>query len=311
MGSDTAVPRLSLITLDELIAPADLLYDPMVCFVSDGAKRAVAGERSWATKRGDMFLSTLRVPVTASCERVPYRSVIMRLDGRALTELLLELDESSPRPLPSPGGQVTATMTPELLDAVTRWVRLLDAPDDIGPLAARTESEILYRLLSSPLGPVLRQFTLADSGTARVRAAAAWICEHYTEPLSVDEIAAVAHMSTATLHRRFKAATGMSPLRFQKHLRLQEARRRLTAGDTTAASVAEAVGYVSATQFSREYLSVYGLPPMRDAARLRGRLARRQGGRLDAGRQGGEAGALPTRLLHDPANPTGPADSAG
>ncbi|MFF0445962.1 AraC family transcriptional regulator N-terminal domain-containing protein [Streptomyces sp. NPDC004609] len=273
LWSETAVPRLSLITLDELITPADLLYDPMICFVSDGAKRAVAGERSWVTGRGDMFLNTLRVPVTASCERVPYRSAVMLLDGRALTELLLEIEESSPRPLPGPGGQVAATMTPELLDAVTRWVRLVDTPDDIGPLAARIESEILYRLLSGPLGPVLRQFTLADSVTARVRTAAAWICDHYTEPLSVDEIAAVAHMSTATLHRRFKAATGMSPLRFQKHLRLQEARRRLTVGDTTAARVAEAVGYVSATQFSREYRSVYGLPPMRDAARLRGRLA--------------------------------------
>ncbi|MFD8935419.1 AraC family transcriptional regulator N-terminal domain-containing protein [Streptomyces sp. NPDC059578] len=273
LWSETAVPRLSLITLDELVAPADLLYDPMVCFISDGAKRAVAGERSWTTARGDMFLNTLRVPVTASCERVPYRSAIMRLDTRVLTELLLDMGESSPRPLPGPGGQVTATMTPELLDAVTRWVRLLDAPDDIGPLAPRIEGEILYRLLGSPLGPVLRQFTLADSATARVRAAAAWICEHYAEPLTVEEIAAVAHMSTATLHRRFKAATGMSPLRFQKQLRLQEARRRLTAGETTAASVAEAVGYVSATQFSREYRSVYGLPPMRDAARLREQLA--------------------------------------
>ncbi|MFE0422310.1 AraC family transcriptional regulator N-terminal domain-containing protein [Streptomyces sp. NPDC058953] len=270
LWSETAVPRLSLVTLDEPSAPADLLYDPMVCFIADGAKRAVAGERSWTTGRGDMFLNTLRVPVTASCEQVPYRSVVMRLDGRALTELLLEFGESSPRPLPGDDGQFTAAMTPELVDAVTRWVRLLDAPEDIGPLATRIESEILYRLLGSPLGPALRQFTLADSGTARVRAAAAWICEHYTEPLCVAEIAAVAHMSTATLHRRFKAATGMSPLRFQKQLRLQEARRRLAAGEATAASIAEAVGYVSATQFSREYRSVYGLPPMRDAARLRG-----------------------------------------
>ncbi|QDY78003.1 AraC family transcriptional regulator [Streptomyces qinzhouensis] len=274
--SETAVPRLSLVALDELPDPIDLLYDPMVCFIADGTKRAAAGEQSWTSTRGDMAFNTLRVPVTASCERLPYRSVVMRLDGRVITELLLELGESGHRPLPGPGGQVTAEMTPELLDSVTRWVRLLDSPEDIGPLAARIESEILYRLLKSPLGPALRQFTVADSGAARIRAAAAWICEHYTEPLSVDEIAAVAHMSTATLHRRFKAATGMSPLRFQKQLRLQEARRLLTAGETTAASVARAVGYVSATQFSREYRSWYGLPPMRDAGQLRGRLA--QGG---------------------------------
>ncbi|MFF5568319.1 AraC family transcriptional regulator N-terminal domain-containing protein [Streptomyces sp. NPDC012623] len=272
LWSDSAVPRLTLVTLDEPVPPVDMLYEPMVCFIADGAKRGVAGDRSWATGRGEMFLNSLVLPVTATFERVPYRSAVLRLNGGALADLLLELDGVEPRTSPGPGGQLAAPMTPDLIDAVTRWVRLLDAPDDIRPLAGRVESEILYRLLSSPLGPVLRQFTLADSGAARVRAAAAWISAHYTEPLGVDTIAAVAHMSPATLYRHFKEATGMSPLRFQKQLRLQEARRRLVAGDTTAALVAEAVGYVSATQFSREYRRAYGLPPAQDAARLRGRL---------------------------------------
>ncbi|NUK10849.1 AraC family transcriptional regulator [Streptomyces lunaelactis] len=270
--SDTAVPRLTVVALDEPVAPADLLYEPMVCFIAGGAKRTVAGDRSWVAGRGEMFLNSLALPVTCVFEQVPYRSAVLRLDSRVLADLLLELDGSSPRPQPHPAGQGIARMTPELLDAVTRWVRLLDAPEDIRPLAARTESEILYRLLGSPLGPHLRQFALADSGTARVREAAGWISAHYTEPLTVEEIAAVAHMSTATLHRHFKAATGMSPLRFQRHLRLQEARRRLVAGGTTAALVAEAVGYASPTQFSREYRRAYGLPPARDAAHLRGRM---------------------------------------
>ncbi|MFI2347462.1 AraC family transcriptional regulator N-terminal domain-containing protein [Streptomyces sp. NPDC019443] len=277
LWSDSAVPRLALVALDELVAPLDLLYEPMICFIADGAKRAIAGDRSWVTGRGEMFLNSLVLPVTATFERVPYRSVVLRLDGRALADLLLELDGTDPRTLPSPGGQMAAPMTPELLDAVNRWVGLLDTPDDIRPLAARIESEILYRLLGSPFGPFLRQFALADSGAARVRAAAAWISEHYTEPLSIDMIAAVAHMSTATLHRHFKTATGMSPLRFQKHLRLQEARRQLVAGNTTAALVAEAVGYASATQFNREYRRAYGLPPAQDASRLRGRLAKARG----------------------------------
>lgn len=270
--SDTAVPRLTLVALDELINPCDLLYEPMICFIADGAKRTIAGDRSWLTGRGEMFLNSLILPVIATFERVPYRSVVLRLDGGALADLLLELDGTDPRMLPDPGGQIAAPMTPELIDAVTRWVGLLDTPGDIRPLAGRIEDEILYRLLGSPLGPILRQFALADSGAARVRAAAAWICEHYTEPLSIDMIAAVAHMSTATLHRQFKAATGMSPLRFQKQLRLQEARRQLVAGNTTAALIAEAVGYVSATQFNREYRRAYGLPPAQDAARLRSQL---------------------------------------
>ncbi|MER6091659.1 AraC family transcriptional regulator [Streptomyces bluensis] len=142
-------------------------------------------------------------------------------------------------------------MTPELVDAVTRWVQLLDAPEDIRPLAGRIESEILYRLLRGPLGPVPRQWSPADTATTRVREVARWICAHYTEPLSIDAIAVAAHMSPASLHRHFKAATGMSPLKYQKSLRLQEARRRLVAGDATAAQIAQAVGYVSATQFNR------------------------------------------------------------
>ncbi|MDI5964548.1 AraC family transcriptional regulator [Streptantibioticus silvisoli] len=273
LWSDSAVPRLTVVAFDEFLGPVDLLYEPMICFIADGAKRSIAGDRSWVTGRGEMLLNSLVLPVTATFERVPYRSAVLRLDGRALADLLLELDDADPRTLPGPGGPLTAPMTPEITDAVTRWVRLLDTPDDIRPLAARVESEILYRLLGSPLGPALRQFTLADSGSARVRSAAAWISARYTEPLSVDAIAAAAHMSTATLHRRFKAATGMSPLRFQKQLRLQEARRRLLAGDTTAALVAEAVGYTSATQFNREYRRAYGLPPGQDAARLRDRMA--------------------------------------
>lgn len=277
LWQDSAVPHQVLVAIDERVAPADLLYEPMICFVAEGAKRATAGERTWVTGRGEMFFNPLVLPVTAVFEDVPYRSTVIRLDGRALTDLLLELDGAeagAPTGTPpGPVAQITAPMTPEIVDAVTRWVRLLDSPDDIRPLAARFEAEILYRLLGSPLGPMLRQFTTTDSATSRVRTAAAWIAAHYTEPLSVDAIAAVAHMSTATLHRHFRTATGMSPLRFQKQLRLQEARRQLVAGDTTAVLVAEAVGYVSATQFNREYRRAYGLPPATDAARLRDRLA--------------------------------------
>ncbi|MEV7424749.1 MULTISPECIES: AraC family transcriptional regulator [unclassified Streptomyces] len=272
LWSDTAVPRLTVVALDELVAPVDIVYEPMICFIADGAKRGVAGDRQWVTGRGQMFLNSLVLPVTAVFERVPYRAAVLRLDSGMLADLLVELDDAEPPTSPTAGEQISAPIPPQLVDAVTRWVRLLDTPDDIRALAARTESEILYRLLSGPLGAALRQFTLSGSSAARVRAAAAWISAHYTEPLSIDALAAMAHLSPATLHRRFKAATGMSPLRFQKQLRLQEARRRLVTGDTTAALTAEAVGYVSATQFNREYRRAYGLPPAQDAARLRDRL---------------------------------------
>lgn len=271
--SDTEVPRLTLVALDERSASLDMLYEPMVCFVVDGAKRTAAGERSWVVERGQMFLNTLVLPVTATFERVPYRSAVLRIDSRTVADLLLEMDGMDRHTPPAFGGQVSAPMTPDVIDAVDRWVRLLDTPDDIGLLAPSTEREILYRLLGSPIGPVLRQSALAESVLTRVSEATAWIAAHFAEPLSVDLVAAMAHMSTATLHRRFKAATGMSPLRFQKHMRLQEARRLLVTGDITVARVAERVGYESATQFNREYRRAFGLPPFQDASRLRNRLA--------------------------------------
>lgn len=273
LWSETAVPRLSLVALDEFIEPTELMYEPMVCFIAEGAKRTAVGERCWVTPRGEMALITLDMPVTAAFEKVPYRAAVMRLDSRALAAVQMNLEETGPPSPPAVSAAVTASMPPELVDAVTRWVQLLDTPADIRPLASGIESEILYRLLRSPLGPVLSHWSMADSAASRIRTAARWICDHYTEPLSIDEIAAVARMSPATLHRHFKAATGMSPLKFHKRLRLQEARRRLFTGDTTAAQAAQAVGYVSATQFNREYRSAYGLPPGQDAARLRARLA--------------------------------------
>jgi AraC-like DNA-binding protein len=269
----TAVPRLTLVAVDEPMPPFEAMYDPMICFIARGSKQTAAGERSWRAGGGQMFLNSLELPVTIDFEQVPYRSVVMQVDGAVLGGLLLELDEAEPQTLADPGGQLTATMTPELVEAVTRWVRLLDTPEDIRTLAARTETEILYRLLRSPLGPVLRQFTVAGSGLARVRAAAAWIRAHYHQPVRIETIASVATMSVATLHRQFKAATGMSPISFQKSLRLQEARRLLITGDVTATHVAEAVGYASPTQFNREYRRAYGLPPAQDATRLRDRLA--------------------------------------
>lgn len=266
---DTEVPRQNIVAIDEPLARVDLRYEPMACFIVDGAKLAMAGDRSWVTGRGDMFLSTVDLPVTATFERTPYRAVALRLEGGPLADLLLELDGTQHTDAPATDRPFTVPMTPEVVDAVTRWVRLLDTPADIAPLAPRVETEILYRLLAGPLGPTLRQLAMTGSPLSRVRRAAAWITAHYAERLTVEDVAAVAHMSTATLHRHFKAATGMSPLRFQKHVRLQEARRRLVAGDSTAAMVAEAVGYVSATQFNREYRRTYGLPPAQDAARLR------------------------------------------
>jgi hypothetical protein len=191
LWSQTAVPKLSLVSLDELVDPIEVTYEPMICFIADGAKRTAVGERSWITPRGQMALFTLDLPVTAAFEKVPYRTAVMRIDSEVLASVQLELAESEPQPPVAVAAAVTAPMSPELVDAVTRWVQLLDSPEDIGPLASRIETEILYRLLRSPLGPVLRHWSLADSTAGRIRTTARWIRDHCTEPLGIDEISEV------------------------------------------------------------------------------------------------------------------------
>jgi AraC-like DNA-binding protein len=274
LRTGTAVPRLTLIAADTLPPATAVMWDPMICFVAAGSKCVTMGDRQWVVTRGEMFFSAFDLLVTAALQQAPYRSAVLHLDVRTIADLLLELDGTAALP---PSAEVPAQMVAPvpapLLQAVTRWVRLLDTPGDIPALAARTEAEMVYRLLHSPLAPSLRQFAVTDSAHARIRAAAGWIRAHYNEPVRIEHLAAIAHVSAATLHRQFKAATGMSPIRFQKEVRLQEARRLLVAGTTTAAEVAHAVGYASPTQFNREYRRTYGLPPAQDAAHLRQRLA--------------------------------------
>ncbi|MDB5468112.1 MAG: transcriptional regulator, partial [Phenylobacterium sp.] len=159
-----------------------------------------------------------------------------------------------------------------LVDAWLRLLSLLDRPRDIRVLAPMLEREILYRLLQGPQAEVLRQVARADSRLSRVRRAIAWIRAHYDQQLRIAALAELAGMSPASLHRHFKAVTAMSPLQFQKSLRLQHARRLLMA-DQDAARAGYAVGYESASQFSREYARLFGAPPTRDAMRLRGDAA--------------------------------------
>ncbi len=153
---------------------------------------------------------------------------------------------------------------------MVRLIRLLDQPADIPILAPLAERELLYRLLQGPQGPVLRQIALRDSHLSRIGRAIDWIRLHYDKSCRIEELAEIAGMSPSTFHRHFKAATAMSPLQYQKQVRLQEARHLLLVQSISAGGAAFAVGYESPSQFSREYTRQFGLPPARDAARLRG-----------------------------------------
>jgi transcriptional regulator GlxA family with amidase domain len=176
---------------------------------------------------------------------------------------------AAPGPDERPTSYGVSLAAPELTDAWLRLARLLDRPQDIAVLAPMLEREILYRLLQGQQGAILRQIACNESRVSRVRRAIGWIREHFDEPLRVPHLADLSGMSPAAFHRHFKAVTAMSPLQFQKSLRLQHARQLLIA-EPDAARAGYAVGYESASQFSREYARLFGAPPARDAQRLRG-----------------------------------------
>jgi transcriptional regulator GlxA family with amidase domain len=163
----------------------------------------------------------------------------------------------------------TGKASPELLDAVARLLRLIDAPADASVLAPMIEREIIWRLLTGPQGGTIRQIGLADSDVSLVSRAIGWIRENYAEPMRIDDLARLSGMSASAFHRHFRGVTAMSPLQFQKRIRLQEARSLLVAGPGDVAGVGHRVGYDSPSQFNREYRRLFGVPPGQDAAQLR------------------------------------------
>ena len=204
--------------------------------------------------------TTLRTPR----QRVQH---VLDLRPERIAALLLETAAAA-RP-GTPAGIAVSDASPALLDAIARLLALLDAPDDAAALAAGIEREILWRLVTGPQGATVRQIGLADSRLAHLARAIRWIRGHYNETLRVEELAALATMSVSSFHRHFRAVTSMTPIQFQKQIRLREARARLLAEPGDVTGVAFAVGYDSPSQFSREYRRMFGVSPSRDALGLR------------------------------------------
>jgi len=236
-----------------------------------GSKRMAVGERLFEYRAGQCLVTSVEVPVTGHffdvTPRRPALGFAMTLRPALIAELLLQ----SPRPpsrTPAPAGIAVADASDDVVDAVGRMVRLLERPHDRAVLGRAIERELHWLALTGPLGPVVRQLGLADSSLSRVGRAVRWIREHFTEPFRVADLARLARMSPSAFHRSFHAITALSPIQYQKQLRLQEARVRLLADPRDVAGAAHAVGYASASQFSREYRRQYGAPPSLDIARL-------------------------------------------
>ena len=246
--------------------------EPRLGIVARGAKRTVVGDRVFEYGEGDFVITSVDLPIASRIVRAsaeqPYLACGIALEPAAIASLLLEVpgvDEL----VATPCGMGVHPAPAELIEAMVRLLRLLDSPRDVPVLRPLIEREILWRLLCGPQGARVRQIGLADSRLTQVSHAIRHIRQHYAKALSIEELAALAAMSESSFHRHFRAVTAMTPIQFQKQIRLQEARARLLADADDVAAVGYAVGYDSPSQFSREYSRLFGAPPGRDAARLR------------------------------------------
>ena len=270
----TAIPRLHLIRMSSPSAPVHTLHEPALCVIAQGSKQLVIGERVYVYDPTQYSVVSVDLPlvgqVLEASEAAPYLCLRLDLDAQTLAAMIVEAAGPAPDAPPAL-GLTFGPMTPGLHDAVARLVGLLDAPEDIPALAPLVEREILYRLMQTDEAARLRQIALAHGRLSQVNRAIGWIKRNFRQPFSIERLAEEARMSASSLHRHFKGATGMSPLQYQKQLRLQEARCLILANGMDAASASFAVGYESPSQFSREYRRLFGAPPLRDVARLRGR----------------------------------------
>lgn len=270
---ESKIAGLALIRASETSLPLPTVYHPSVCVVVQGRKRALLGEEVFHYDPLNYLVVSMSLPITgqiieATPDR-PYLCLRMDIDPSMVGDLVQQLPASNAS---SNGGRAVylARTSATLLDAVLRLVRLLDTPEEAGVLAPLAMREIHYRVLTGELGQRLRELCDADGPAQRVARAIELIKQRYAEPLRIEQLAAASHMSASSLHERFKAATAMTPLQFQKQLRLQEARRLMLVDGVEAATASHRVGYESPSQFSREYRRLFGAPPRREVMAMRG-----------------------------------------
>ena len=273
---ETAIPRLVLARRREPSQPLSLMHEPSVCVIAQGAKRVQVGGDAYVYDESRYLISSVDLPtfvqvIKASLEK-PYLGLVLKIDLHGISQLMVNSHLPPPRPQRSSRGIATGEMTIQLLAAFQRLVDLLDEPTAIPILAPMIEREICYRLLVGDQGARLRQIASAGSQSQQIARAIDWLKRHFSQPLRIDTLAAQANMSTSTFHHHFRQVTAMSPLQYQKRLRLNEARRLMLTGDYNTATAAFKVGYESPSQFSREYSRLFGAPPVRDISNLR-RLA--------------------------------------
>jgi AraC-like DNA-binding protein len=272
----TAIDGVRICKFDHTASPESSMSGTVLAVVAQGGKRLALGDRIYEYGVGQYLVASADLPVTGHVIDAdpghPTLGFGMTLEPAAIADLLLQ---AGPGDLPrSPGtarpGIAVSDAPDELLDAIVRLLRLLDRPRDRKALVPLVKGEILWRLMTGEQGEVVRQLGLADSSLNHIRRAVRWIRDNYTRPFRVEEVAQLSGMSVSAFHRNFQAVTAMTPIQFQKHIRLQAARLLLANRPNDITGVGHLVGYDSPAQFSREYRRQFGAPPSIDAVRMRG-----------------------------------------
>ncbi len=269
----TAIPGISLFRRDEPTQPISVMYEASICLTAQGGKRVLLGDDTYVYDAHHFLITSVDLPTIAqvieASKEKPYLGLMLKLDQREMSQLMVDSNLPPPRAKQSSRGMATGEMTLPLLSAFQRLIELLDEPKDIPILAPTIQREIIYRLLLGDQGMRLRQIAAAGSQSNQIARAIDWLKGNFTKPLRIDDLAAQINMSTSSFHHHFRQVTAMSPLQYQKWLRLNEARRLMLAEDQDATTASFQVGYESPSQFSREYSRLFGSPPLRDITKLR------------------------------------------
>lgn len=271
--TETGIPRVAMVQgkIPEHMLAA--VYDPMINLILQGSKTMTVGDSTLRYDPATYFVMSIELPAVGTVHPAasgePYLAVSLTLDPTVLSTLLTDLPKPADRHEKDPAFSVAA-VTPELMDAWVRMLRLMGKPDAIAALAPAYEREILFRVLQGPHGWMLREIAAPDTALARVNTAIQWIRREFAEPIRVESLAQKAAMSVSAFHRHFKAVTTLSPLQYQKRVRLLHARMLMVASGRSVTAAAFEVGYESPTQFSRDYARVFGLAPASDTRRILG-----------------------------------------
>jgi AraC-like DNA-binding protein len=268
----TELPGLILYRRIAPTAPNPSTYEPSLLVIAQGRVRVDLGNASYVFGQSRFLLTSLELPVVSqvitASEKAPYLAFFLKLDMSAVWDILQTEEVHTAEKSSGACGMALGETTVELVNSCSRMVDLLDAPRDISFFSKLIQREIIYRLLQGSQGARLRAIATFETKCHRTAKAVAWLRSNYEKPLRVEHLATIAGMSRSTLHHHFRALTAMSPLQFQKQLRLQAARQRMLTGELDAAGAAFEVGYESPSQFNREYRRFFGQPPMRDIKAL-------------------------------------------